>query len=231
LTRYGIVTREAALAEVLPGGYNTIYPALKKMEESGLIRRGMFVTGLGAAQFAMPSAVDLLRSLRTLPNDPEAVVLAATDPANPYGSLLPWSQSETESTDGNTTSHAMARVSGASVILINGALAAFLRRKNPSIKVFLPESEPERSQTAAKLARQLAEIAIRRQQGSRSGLLINKINDIPAKEDFLGRFLEEAGFSDTVSGYYMRRMASIATPIVEDDTPDASDDEEASETA
>ncbi len=62
LTRYGIVTRETALAEGLPGGYNTIYPALRKMEESGLIRRGMFVAGLGAAQFAMPAAVDLFEN-------------------------------------------------------------------------------------------------------------------------------------------------------------------------
>jgi ATP-dependent helicase Lhr and Lhr-like helicase len=231
LTRYGIVTRETAVAESLPGGYNTIYPALKKMEESGLIRRGMFVTGLGAAQFAMPSAVDLLRSLRTLPNDPEAVVLAATDPANPYGSLLPWTQTEVEGCDANSPSHAMARVSGASVILVNGILAGFVRRKNPSIKVFLPDSEPERSQTAAKLARQLAELAIRRQRGSRSGLLITKINDAPAKDHLLGRYLEEAGFSDTSSGYHMRRMASIATPISEEDEPEAPDEEEASETA
>ncbi len=231
LTRFGIVTRETALAEGLPGGYNTIYPALKRMEESGLIRRGMFVTGLGAAQFAMPSAVDLLRSLRTLPNDPEAVVLAATDPANPYGSLLPWSQSEGGDGDASTPSHAMARVSGASVILINGILAAFVRRNNPSIKVFLPDSEPERSQTAAKLARQLAEMAIRRQRGSRAGLMIARINEAPAKEHFLGRFLEEAGFSDTASGYHMRRMASIAAAISEDDAIDAADEEEASETA
>src|SRR5262249_11309695 len=69
LTRYGIVTRETAIAENIPGGYNTIYPALRTMEESGVIRRGMFVAGLGAAQFAMPSAVDMLRSLRSEPNE------------------------------------------------------------------------------------------------------------------------------------------------------------------
>lgn len=230
LTRYGIVTREAALAENVPGGYTTVYPALKKMEESGYIRRGMFVTGLGAAQFAMPAAVDLLRSLRTNRNEPESTVLAATDPANPYGSILPWSQSEAHETEASP-SHAMARTSGASVILVDGLLIAFLRRKNPSIKVFLPETEPERSQVASKVARQLAELALRRQRDSRSGLLVSKINDTPAKDHFLRRFLEEAGFSDTASGYHMRRVASMATPISEEDEPDVSEEQDTPETA
>ncbi len=230
LTRYGIVTRETALSENIPGGYNTVYPALRKMEESGYIRRGMFVTGLGAAQFAMPAAVDLLRSLRSNRSEPESIVLAATDPANPYGSILPWSQSEAQETE-PTASHAMARVSGSSVILVDGLLAAFLRRKNPSITVFLPEAEPERSQVASKLARQLAELAVRRQKDSRSGLLISKINDIPAKEHFLQRFLDEAGFSDTASGYHMRRVANIATPISEDEETDVSEEQDTPETA
>ena len=229
LTRYGIVTRETALAEGLPGGYNTIYPALRKMEESGLIRRGMFVAGLGAAQFAMPAAVDLLRTLRSPSHEPESTVLAATDPANPYGAILPWTTSEADTSA--VGSHAMARVSGASVVLVNGVLSAFLRRKNPSIKVFLPESEPERSQVASKLARQLAELAVRRQQRTRSGLLISKINDLAAKEHFLGRFLEEAGFSDTATGYYMRRVASIATAVLEEDEADTSETPGASESA
>ncbi len=67
--------RETALAENIPGGYNTVYPAFKTMEESGWTRRGMFVAGLGAAQFAMPAAVDMLRSLRTEPAAPEVVYL------------------------------------------------------------------------------------------------------------------------------------------------------------
>jgi ATP-dependent Lhr-like helicase len=106
-----------------------------------------------------------------------------------------------------------------------------LRRKNPSIKVFLPESEPERSQVASKLARQLAELAVRRQQRTRSGLLISKINDLAAKEHFLGRFLEEAGFSDTATGYYMRRVASITTALIEDDEADIPETPDASELA
>ena len=109
----------------------------------------------------------------------------------------------------------MARVSGATVILVNGQLAGFLRRRNPAIRVFLPEAEPERSATADKLAKQLAELAVRRQQGRRSGLLIAKVNEVPAREHPIGRFLEDAGFVDTALGYQMRRLASIAPSINE----------------
>ena len=90
LVRYGVVSREAAAAENIAGGYSAVYPALRTMEESGWIRRGMFVAGMGAAQFAMSSAVEMLRSLRNDPEKAEAVHLASTDPANPYGALLPW---------------------------------------------------------------------------------------------------------------------------------------------
>jgi len=229
LTRHGIVTRETALAEGLPGGYNLIYPALRKMEESGFIRRGMFVAGLGAAQFAMPAAVDMLRSLRTTPAEPESVVLAATDPANPYGSVLPWAQIESDNGEGDVSSHAMARVSGAAVVLVNGQLAAFLRRKNPSIRVFLPDAEPERSQFATKLARQLAELAVHRQRNPRAGLLISTVNEIPARQHSFGRFLEEAGFADTAAGYHMRRVTSIVKPF--DNEDDDADEQSATEMA
>jgi len=220
LTRYGIVTRETAVAENVPGGYNTVYPALKKMEESGLVRRGMFVAGLGAAQFAMPGAVDLLRSLRSQPKEPESIVLAAADTANPYGSILPWTILETGD-NSILAPHSMARVSGAVVVLINGRLTAYIRRKNPSLKIFLPEAEPERSQMANKLARQLAELAVRRQKNSRSGLLLSEIDGIPARQHSFGRYLEDAGFSQSVSGYHMRRIANVqAMEEVEDEEPD-----------
>ena len=87
----------------------------------------------------------------------------------------------------------MARAAGASVVLIDGQLAAFLRRRNPAIRVLLPENEPERTRVARELAKKLAEVAIR-WQGRRTGLLIGEINDAPAREHFLARFLEEAGF-------------------------------------
>ncbi len=216
LVRYGLVMRETAIAENIPRGYQTIYPALKTMEDSGWIRRGMFVAGLGAAQFAMPSAVDMLRGLRIEPQTPEAVFLAATDPANPYGAILAWPR--TEIAEQGIGSHGMSRTSGAGVILINGSLAAFLRRRNPAIRVFLPDGEPERSQVARELAKKLAELAIRR-QARRTGLLIGEIDEAPAREHFLARFLEDVGFANTVLGFQMRRNAAqtMATAVIEDE--------------
>src|SRR4029434_9680369 len=90
LARHGVVTREAVAAENVPGGFGLIYPVLKGLEDTGRIRRGYFVAGLGATQFAMPGALDLLRSLRDAPDEVEIAVLAATDPANPYGATLKW---------------------------------------------------------------------------------------------------------------------------------------------
>ena len=88
LARHGVLTREAVLAESVPGGFGVVYPVLKGLEEHGRIRRGYFVAGLGATQFALPGALDLLRSMRDAPDEVEVVVLAATDPANPYGATL-----------------------------------------------------------------------------------------------------------------------------------------------
>jgi ATP-dependent Lhr-like helicase len=221
LQRHGIVMRETAIAENIPGGYNTIYPALKAMEDSGWVRRGMFVAGMGAAQFAMPAAVDMLRSLRIDPATPEVLHLAATDPVNPYGTLIPWPKIEGES-DETLTHHSMARTAGASVILINGQLAAFLRRRNPALRVFLPESEPERSQFARELAKKLAELAIRR-LNLRQGLLIGEINNAPAREHFLAPYLEDARFVNTVLGYQMRRTKPLI--VTADSAADAEDED------
>jgi len=221
LQRHGIVMRETAIAENIPGGYNTIYPALKTMEDSGWVRRGMFVAGLGAAQFAMPAAVDMLRSLRVDPATPEVLHLAATDPANPYGTLIPWPKIESES-DEPLTHHSMARTAGACVILINGQLAGFLRRRNPALRVFLPESEPERSLFARELAKKLAELAIRR-LNLRQGLLIGEINNAPAREHFLASHLEDTRFVNTVLGYQMRRTKSLV--VSADSAVDVEDDD------
>lgn len=221
LTRNAIVMRETASAENVPGGYPTIYPALKTLEESGRIRRGMFVAGLGAAQFAMPAAIDMLRSLRADPDPPEAVHLAAADPANPYGNILPWPRSTND--DARSAPHSMARAAGASVILINGQLAGFLRRRNTSVRVFLPENEPERTQVARALAGKLADIA-RLWQSRRGGLLIGEINDGPAQQHFLGRFLETAGFVDTANGYQMRRVHPAAVESSHDTEEDFAGD-------
>jgi ATP-dependent Lhr-like helicase len=170
----------------------------------------MFVAGMGAAQFATPAAVDMLRSLRTEPDHPEAVHLAASDPANPYGALLSWPRADETSTG----AHGMARVSGASVILVNGSLVAFLRRKNPSLRVWLPEDEPDRSRYARALASKLAQVALE-WQTPRQGLLIGEINDEPAIEHFVAPFLEESGFVATALGFQMRRQAHPAQAELE----------------
>ena len=241
LQRHGIVMRETAIAENIPGGYNTIYPALKTMEDSGWVRRGMFVAGLGAAQFAMPAAVDMLRSLRTEPSTPEALFLAATDPANLYGPVLAWPRRDGDSPTGASPAHA-GRWPRFHVAYQRSRRNSdqrksyrLFRRKNPDLQVFLPDSEPERTHFARQLAKKLAEVAIRR-QGRKSGLLIGTVNHAPAREHFLARFLEESGFVNTSLGFQMRRVSQIALPN-EEQTSDEGDletddnDSEATESA
>ena len=116
-------------------------------------------------------------------------------------------------------------------MLVNGQLAAFVRRRNPLIQVFLPDNEPEKSQYAKALAKKLAELAVRRQT-RRQGLFIEKINDMPAREHFIARFLEDAGFVSTVLGFQMRRVSPAALPdTTPPDVEEDADDEGASETA
>ncbi len=151
LERYGVLTREAALGEGAEGGFAGVYPVLKALEERGLARRGYFVAGLGAAQFALPGAVDRLRSFRRgaapalggVPGAPagiapeglgpagiagehEVVVLAATDPAQPYGAALPWPP----------TAGRPARVAGAHVVAAGGQPLAYLERGGRSVSLF-----------------------------------------------------------------------------------------------
>jgi ATP-dependent Lhr-like helicase len=122
----------------------------------------------------------------------------------------------------------MARASGASVVLVNGDLAAFLRRRNPSLRVFLPEDEPDHTQYARALARRLAEVAVRR-QSRKQGLLIGEINGKPAREHFLARFLEESGFMDSALGFQMRRTNVFEKP--KEVTADDEDETDVVETA
>jgi ATP-dependent Lhr-like helicase len=213
LNRYGVLTRESAGSENLPGGFSAIYDVLKALEESGRIRRGYFVAGLGATQFALPAAVDLLRSLRAGPplEKPEMVILAATDPANVYGSVLRWPTGEEE--DG---SRMLTRSVGASVILRNGELVAYLRRNNPNLQVFLPPEEPDRSTTARDLGLFLATLAqqdMERREDQRGGMLISTINGQPAAQHFLASFLRDAGFHLALHGFNFRRvMLAVAAP-------------------
>jgi ATP-dependent Lhr-like helicase len=204
LTRYGVVFRETAHAENLPGGFSAIYDVMKALEESGRVRRGYFAADLGATQFAMPAAVDLLRSLRQAAqqDEHEVLMLAATDPANPYGSLLRWPAAPEEASS-------PTRTVGARVVLVDGALVVYLRRGNPDLQILLPEEEPARSQTAIALA----EFLVRRVQHdqdaaeahSRSSMLITSVNGTPVSEHPMARYLLDAGFQAAPLGFNVRR--------------------------
>jgi ATP-dependent Lhr-like helicase len=212
LRRHGIVTRETAEQENLPGGFSAVYQVLKAMEAAGRARRGYFVAGLGAAQFALPAAVELLRSLHAAnPERAEMVMLAATDPANPWGSILRWRQPDSTADDGAAT---LTRSVGASVVLRNGDLIAYLRRNNPNLQVFLPLDEPDRSATARDLAAFLAEYAQQLLQNPETrhhgGLLIATINGERAHQHFLAVSLREAGFHPSPRGFQVRFIPQIA---------------------
>ena len=130
LDRHGVLTRESVLAENVPGGFAAVYPVLRAMEEGGKVRRGYFVARLGAAQFALPGAVDRLRALRGEgaggADEQAAVALSAADPAQPYGAALPWPDSPGRP----------ARQAGAYVILVGGAPVAYLERGARSLVTF-----------------------------------------------------------------------------------------------
>ena len=153
LDRYGVLTRETALAEGIQGGFAGVYPVLKELEERGQVRRGYFVAGLGAAQFALPGAVDRLRAYRARPDaavadasptgppddawgeEPEdgedggtadLVILSAVDPAQPYGAALAWPPSAGRP----------ARAAGAHVVLARGEAIAYLERSGRSLLTF-----------------------------------------------------------------------------------------------
>jgi ATP-dependent Lhr-like helicase len=184
LERYGVLTREAALGEGLEGGFAGVYPVLKALEERGRVRRGYFVAGLGAAQFALPGAVDRLRSYRE--DGDRVYVLAATDPAQPYGAALPWPAS-----DGRP-----ARAAGAHVVLVDGELAAYLERGGHSVITFGIDG------WAAALRELVA-------SGRRRSLEIRKVDGQPVREDEHAMAeLQAAGFVDGYKGLVYRSRAT-----------------------
>ena len=176
------------------------------MEEHGRIRRGYFVAGLGATQFAMPGALDLLRSLRDAPDEVEVAVLAATDPANPYGASLKWPASAASAAadaDGDAKAgRGPTRSVGATVILVNGALAAYLARGDRQLVTFLPDAEPDRSKAGRAIARVLIDRA-RTGGDSPRGMLIEEIDGMPPSRHPMSPWLTEAGICrgrDGISG-------------------------------
>jgi ATP-dependent Lhr-like helicase len=201
LSRHGILTREAAGGENLPGGFGSIYPVLKAMEEHGRIRRGYFVAGLGATQFALPGALDLLRSLRVPADEPEIAVLAATDPANPFGTTL-----KVPSTA--NLPRGFTRTVGATVILVDGALVAYLGRGDRQLLTWLPEAEPQRSRAGRAVARVLIDRA-RAGSDSPRGMLIEEIDGMTPVAHAMAPWLAEAGFVSGALGFQATFKQSV----------------------
>ncbi|WP_262013599.1 DEAD/DEAH box helicase [Micromonospora sp. Mcm103] len=145
LERHGVVTRGAVVAEQVTGGFAGVYPVLSAMEERGAARRGYFVEGLGAAQFAVPGAVDRIRALAddSQGRGGPTVVLAATDPANPYGAALPWPERVVDSGDGAApaTGHRAGRKAGALVVLVGGDLVLYVERGGRTILSFTDDTD------------------------------------------------------------------------------------------
>jgi ATP-dependent Lhr-like helicase len=198
LARHGVLTREATASETVTGGFGVVYPVLKAMEESGKIRRGYFVAGLGATQFALPGALDLLRSLRE-PSAADAaadvVVLSATDPASPYGAAIRFPAA--------SAGRGPTRTVGATVILVNGALSAYLARGDRLLLTFLPEAEPQRSKAAQAIARALRERS-RMPVGEDlmpRGMLIEEIDGVPPSAHPMAPHLARAGFISGAMGF------------------------------
>ncbi len=179
LERYGVLLREAAHAEGVVGGFSAIYPVLRSLEEAGRVRRGCFVAGSGATQFAAPGAVDRMRAASDLTG--RVVVLAATDPANPYGALLPWPKAEREG------GGAPKRTPGARVVLCDGALLAWLGRDQ--LVTFFGAPSPENAPARGRLARALGLL------GGGGAMTLGTIDGVAAPDHPFARELADAGFA------------------------------------
>jgi len=215
LARHGVLTRDVTAIEHLPGGFSALYPVLRRLEETGRIRRGYFVAGLGAAQFAQPGAIDLLRDARDARDDvPTTVTMSAADPANPFGVLAPWPVLPAADARGAT------RMAGARIVMVDGRLACWIARGDHHLIVSLPEHEPDRSRAGRAMARELVRLAWQAPDGQR-GWLIATINDQPAVTDPASQFLIEAGFAATHEGLQLRipKRSQETGPRTEDPGP------------
>jgi ATP-dependent Lhr-like helicase len=205
LDRHGVLTRGAVAAERITGGFAAVYPVLRAMEEAGQCRRGYFVEGLGGAQFALPGAVDRMRALAQpdrpraadrsgqASNAERAVVLAAADPAQPYGAALPWPDRPGET----ASSHRPGRKAGALTVLVDGALVLYVERGGRTLLSWT--DEPERlaasaaALAAAVRAGALGRLTVERADGERAG-----------GDSALTQALEAAGFRPTPRGLRLR---------------------------
>ncbi|MFB9234414.1 ATP-dependent helicase [Plantactinospora siamensis] len=204
LERHGVVTRGAVAAEGVSGGFAGVYPVLSALEERGAARRGYFVDGLGAAQFAVPGAVDRIRALAepaTLDRSGSApaLVLAATDPASPYGAALPWPDRVVDSGDGETApagGHRAGRKAGALVVLTGGALTLYVERGGRTVLSFT--DDPDALAAAAKA---LADAV---HSGALGAISVERADGGAVRSTPLAESLTAAGFRATPRGLRLR---------------------------
>jgi len=197
LDRNGLLTRDGAAAEDVPGGFAAIYPILRELEDRGRIRRGYFVEGLGGAQFALPGALDRLRAGRAAPGDAgggtfgvrDVWLLAATDPANPYGVTLPWPTTTDDSARGT-----FPRTAGAYVVLVDGDPVVYLERGGKSIKTLPAFADAD---TASLALRALSGLVT---EGRVRSLQIARIDGLPIASSPHRDTLAMAGFESSYRG-------------------------------
>ncbi len=218
LDRHGVVTRGCVQAERVPGGFAAVYRVLAAFEEAGRCRRGYFVAGLGAAQFGATGAVDRLRAADDNPgsggpggpgpdgpgqmlaatdrpgsrrSEPvRAVVLAATDPANPFGAALEWPARE------EPGGHRPGRKAGAVVVLVDGELALYVERGGRSLLSW--------SEQPARLGPAADALALAVRDGALGRLTVEKADGEHVLSSALGQVLEQAGFHATPRGLRLR---------------------------
>jgi ATP-dependent helicase Lhr and Lhr-like helicase len=211
LDRYGILIRGAAAAERVTGGFGALYPVLRALEDAGQCRRGYFVEGLGAAQFALPGAVDRMRALaggRTPEvvsdpwdtggpagrdrSGPRITVLAAADPANAYGAALPWPDRPDETPGG----HRPGRKAGALVVLADGELVLYVERGGKTLLSWTSE--------AALLEPATLALATAVRSGALGHLTVERADGGGVYDSPLAQALESAGFRPTPRGLRLR---------------------------
>ncbi|MGX7679916.1 DNA glycosylase AlkZ-like family protein [Jatrophihabitans sp. DSM 45814] len=203
LDRYGVLTRGSVAAEGVVGGFSAVYPVLRQAEETGRYRRGYFVEGLGGAQFAVPGAVDRLRNIasaeaaRTVGDPGEAIVLAATDPANPYGAALSWPARQNQSEDqGSKRGHQPARKAGAVVVLVDGLCVLYVERGGRTLLSFEDDDSVLRRAATA--------LALSVREGSLGKLHVETADGARVATSSLGAALAEAGFRPSPRGLQLR---------------------------
>ena len=189
LVRHGLVTRGAAMSERVSGGFAGVYGVLKAFEDSGRCRRGYFVEGLGGAQFAMPGAVDRLRSLEGSP-EPAArtQVLAAVDPANPYGAALPWPDRE--------GGHRAGRKAGALVVLVEGRLAVYVEKGGRSLLSYTDDP--------GVIGPAVDALVLAAKDGALGRLTVERADGEAVEDTPFAHALIEAGFRPTSRGLRLR---------------------------